>query len=329
MIRFSLFALAFILLQACSAPQQQPAYKDTFSSALATPPWYDAAQMDTVKVLSWNVEHFVDDFDNPYIGNRREDERGGNMEERRQLLAQAIKSINADIVVFQEFESDSYAQQLAEEYWPELGYQVFAGHESNDWYMNVVIMSRIPLGMFYSFATSNTPIVGQKDDEGNPESQTFINNRMWSVDVMVNPEYEFNLTGVHLKAGRGERNQEWRRGQINVLRAHYNRLTHLNPEVNLLAVGDFNAVPDSPEFMTFLGEDTETVQFVDRLKNTQVYSHPADSAFWRIDHILPNTNMNREVIPESVKPVYVFSPDTMERIADHLPMIVHIIPADR
>jgi endonuclease/exonuclease/phosphatase family metal-dependent hydrolase len=320
--------LTTLLLSNCTIQKQDWDDSGNYTESLATPAWYNPANFDTVKVLSWNVEHFVDDLDNPYVDNGRENNPPDNMPERRKLFAEIIKKADADVVVLQEFESDSYAQKLAEESFPEMGYKVFAGHESNDWYMNVVVMSRIPLGLFHSYATSNTPIIDHTDDEGNPASQALTNNRMWTTEVVVNSDYQFSLSGVHLKAGRGERNENWRLGQINLLRSHYKQLLRLNPDQNILTVGDFNSTPDSDEFQAFLGAGTE-VEFLDPLAGTNVFSHPADSAFWRIDHILPNTNMSAEIIRDTVLVNYFFSPDSMEIAADHLPMSVEIIARDQ
>jgi endonuclease/exonuclease/phosphatase family metal-dependent hydrolase len=323
-MRLLTFVITLLVFSNCNAQQPKQSNTGNYAQSLATPLWYNAADFDTVKVLSWNVEHFVDDIDNPYIDNNRENNPPENMPERRKLFTEIIKKADADVVVLQEFESDSYAMKLAAEYFPEMGYQIFAGHESNDWYMNVVVMSRIPLGLFHSYATSNTPIIGQTDDEGNPASQTFINNRMWTTEVLVSPDYQFSLTGVHLKAGRGERNKNWRLGQINLLRSHYKQLLSLNPDQNILAVGDFNSTPESNEFQAFLGTGTD-VEFNDPLAGSNVFSHPADSAFWRIDHILPNANMQPEIVGDTVLVNYFFSPDSMEMAADHLPMSVEIV----
>ncbi len=246
MRNFTLFLL--LVFVTCTQPSPNP-NDNTTKSDLAWPSWY--SPLDTVRVLSWNVEHFVDDFDNPYINNRRENEPSENMAERRKRLAEIIKMIDADIIVFQEFESSTYAKTLADEYFPKLGYQVYGGLESDDWYMNVVLLSRVPLGTFYSYANSNSPIIDHLNDDGTDASQTFINNRMWSVDVLVNENYDFNLTGVHLKAGRGERNENWRLGMINVLRNQFTKFMQLDHDQNLLVVGDFNATPDSWEFQSF------------------------------------------------------------------------------
>lgn len=322
-LSFTLFLLlAFI---GCTQTEQNPDNNTTIS-VLSWPDWY--TPKDTIRVMAWNAEHFVDDFDNPYINNRREDNPPANMEDRRKQLAEVLKLANADIVVFEEFESSSYLKILADEYFPELGYQVFGGLESDDWYMNVVVMSRVPLGTFYSYANSLTPVVGQTNEDGTPASQSLVNNRMWSVDVLVNDHYDFNLTGVHLKAGRGERNAAWRTGMMNLLRDQFSKFMQLDHDQNLLVVGDFNATPDSPEFQAFLGDSTD-LRFIDPLAGTGVLSHPADSVFWRIDHIIPNEFMLTEIVPNSVTPFTPFSPDSMAYIADHLPMLVDIVASEQ
>lgn len=321
---FLFICLIGLLCLSCRS-EQRPS---TTRSALSTPSWYKQAITDTLTILSWNTEHFVDDHDDPYINNDRENSPPDNMPERRKHLAEVLKRADADIVVFQEFESSSYAKLLAAEYFPELGYQVFGGMESDDWYMNVVVMSRVPLGTFYSYAVSHTPIPGEIDENGDVAGQSFLNNRMWSVDVLVNEHYNLNLTGVHMKAGRGDRNMNWRKAMYQLLREQLGQFTTLNPDRNLLVVGDFNSTPDSPEFEFFLGRDTD-LTFIDPLAGTGIFSHPADSAFWRIDHIIPNASMADEIVPGSVQIFTPFSPDSMAFIADHLPMMVKIVPVEK
>ena len=77
---------------------------------------------DTLSILSWNVEHFVDGFDNPYTDNNRENNPSDQMGNKEELLA-AIKKVNPDIVVLQEFESSEYIRAIAKRHFPDLGYQ--------------------------------------------------------------------------------------------------------------------------------------------------------------------------------------------------------------
>ncbi len=282
---------------------------------------------DTLTVLSWNVEHFIDAHDNPYIGNERED-AGSQMKERIPLFLQALRQANADVVVLQEFESVQFLHQLAKDSLADMGYAFFADHESIDWYMNVVVMSRVPLGIVYGYGavTTASRYTDEKTNEEKYETQSHLNTRMWSVDVLVNEEYSFMLTGVHLKAGRGPRNEAMRIGQIEFLKGQFERFAAENPNVNLLVVGDMNSVPGSKEIGTLL-DGGSPVTFVDNLADN-VHTHPAGKPERRLDYILPNVNMQHELIAGSLQPVYFFDPATQESIADHLPLMAAFLTRD-
>ncbi|WP_340103904.1 endonuclease/exonuclease/phosphatase family protein [Rhodohalobacter sp. 8-1] len=292
---------------------------------IATPSWYDHTEYDTVSVVTWNVEHFVDEYDNPYIDNDRENSPEDDLAERRKLLAEALIDLDADIVVFQEIESAAYVESIAEEYLAEMGYRYFTSRESNDWYMNVVVMSRIPLGILYSYANPYTYIVGEEDDDGGPSIQNLTNNRMLSVDVHVNPNYRFLLSGLHLKAGRGDRNAGWRIGQINLLREHYGRISSINHDARILVTGDLNTIPGDPEFEQLLGNEESRVQFIDPLADVQSYTHTADDPQRQLDHILPNRPMMQDLVPGSATIPMPFDAETMRFISDHLPVMAKFV----
>jgi endonuclease/exonuclease/phosphatase family metal-dependent hydrolase len=189
------------------------------------------------------------------------------------------------------------------------------------------MMSRIPLGVFHSYGFANTPIPGQTNEEGNPASQTFINNRMWTADLLVNADYQFTLSGAHLKAGRGPRNEAWRRGQIQLLRANLSQLMRSDPDKNMLVMGDLNMTPKTDEFSLLLGD--RPPYFSDPLKGTGSFSHPSDSLFWRIDHILPNRQMQGELVPGSTRVARPLPMDQMIQLSDHLPIISTFLPQDQ
>ncbi|MEM1406106.1 MAG: endonuclease/exonuclease/phosphatase family protein [Bacteroidota bacterium] len=299
-----------------------------FKKGIVTPVGYEDTTGDTIKILSWNVEHFIDSHDDPYVQNNREN-NGEKMEGRVSLLIQALRKADADIVVLQEFEHVQFIQQLAADSLSDMKYQFFADSKSINWYMNVVVMSRVPLGIIYGYGSVTTPVsyVDEESDEERYETQNRINTRMWSVDVLVNDQYSFLLTGVHLKAGRGARNEAMRLGQIQFLKGQFDRFTKEDPEKNILIVGDFNATPDSKEFQ-FMLDGNSPVKFIDNVEDS-VFSHPADSPRWRIDHILPNQNMQSELVKNTLKVTYFFDKETQRKLADHLPLVASFITRDK
>ncbi len=282
---------------------------------------------ETVKILSWNVEHFVDQLDNPYVNNNREDNPKEQMEGKEELLAKALQKVDADIVVLQEFESSEYLRSIAEKYFPELGYLFFVGNESDGWYMNVVVMSKVPLGTLYSYGSLYTPVPGIVNEAGVEETQVNLNTRMLSIDVFPNEEYTFNLTAVHLKAGRGERNEHMRIGQINFLKGQFSRFLREDKRVNLVMMGDFNSLQGSKEMQALLA-GKRGAKFLDPLPE-HVLTHPSNGPSQRLDYMIFNANMIKELLPASMTVNYILSQEEMIEISDHLPVIGTIHTKDK
>jgi len=147
---------------------------------------------------------------------------------------------------------------------------------------------------------------------------------MLSVDVLVNPEYSFLLTGLHLKAGRGERNENWRIGQIDLLRDHFEYLEAVHPEMRFLIAGDLNILPGDREFLHLLGDD-ESPLFTDPLADIESFTHTADNPVRQLDHLLPSRQMMDDLVPGSAEVLFPFNPDTMRIISDHLPVIARFV----
>ncbi|MEM6845937.1 MAG: endonuclease/exonuclease/phosphatase family protein [Bacteroidota bacterium] len=322
-----LFTLAVIasLLYRCTqksylASDQAQSVTSLPNSVIATPEDYIYPDDSIFRVLSWNVEHFVDPYDNPYIDNKRENVPPQNMPQRVHLLVEALRKADADIVVLQEFEGANYLKKLAYDSLNDMNYRFFADIPSHGWYMNVVLMSRFPLGLITGYGAATTPLPDYTTEDGGYETQNNINTRMWSIDVFPQEDYAFSLTGVHLKAGGGARNIAMRKGQINLLVAQFNRWLAEDPARNMLVAGDFNAFLGSEEIALFTDNASLKNPFLD-LIDPAVFSHPSDAPTRRLDYMLVNQNMAHEVVPGTVEVKYFFPPDSMRMISDHLPTV--------
>ncbi len=287
------------------------------------PVGYVFPQKDTLSILTWNVEHFVDDYDNPYIANKMEDSPK-DVAKRIDILANMLRQINADVVVFEEFESRNLAMKIAKEKLSDLGYRFFGGNESHDWYMNIVIMSKLPLGITYGYGNVYANIENFKDSLGRQETQNNVNTRMLTTEIRAKNDFKFYLTGLHLKAGRNKRDTAVRAGQMKVLQTQANRFLQIDKKANMLIVGDFNATPESWEFKQLLNGD-KNVQFIDALANTNVFSHPSEKPSWRIDHMLMNKNMAKYLIPNGVKVAENLDKEKLKEVSDHLPMVAKFL----
>ncbi|MFT5543443.1 MAG: endonuclease/exonuclease/phosphatase family metal-dependent hydrolase [Glaciecola sp.] len=292
-----------------------------------TPVDYQYSNKESFKIISWNVEHFVDAHDDPYVDNRREN-APTHMQNKRADLVTSLKMANADIVVLQEFESAKLLREIASNDLADMGYEFFADAPSQTWYMNVVIMSRVPLGVMYSYGNLHTPLVNWTDDEGNSASQNRLNTRTWAIDVYPSAEYSFVLGAVHLKAGRGERDVAMRLGQIKMLKAQFERFLHEDPERNILLVGDFNALPNTIELNTILQGSNAGNRFIDPLEDN-VYTHTALSPERRLDYAVMNENMHPELVPNTAKPIAFFEPKRQDELADHLPVVIEFYTKDK
>jgi len=304
-----------------ASPESEDKNIYNLREAQVKPEGYDYSDQKTFKVLSWNVEHFVDSYDDPYINTNRENNPNADLDKKLSYLVEGLKTANADLVILQEFESTKYLRQIAKDSLPELGYTYVAGAPSDDWYMNVVVMSKFPLGVLYSYGNVTTPALDYVDENGNKETQNHLNTRMWSLEVFPAEDYDFILTGLHLKAGRGERNKAIRLGQINFLKQRFQRFIELNPSQNLLITGDLNSTLESDEISALKDGNNKAFTFYDPLPVDQM-THSVKNPERRLDYTLFNGNMQNEYVQHSAQVPTLLEDEKLEVMSDHLPLII-------
>jgi endonuclease/exonuclease/phosphatase family metal-dependent hydrolase len=327
--RPALLLVAALLLGACG----DPAVPDP-TAGMARPPGYAFPPDDTVRVATWNLEHFVDGHDNPYIDAGREDAPDSAMSGRVDRAVRGLRALNADLVVLQEAESEAFLRRLVDERLDDLSYAFATSVESPTWYMNVVLLSRYPLGVVRSYADVVTPIVGQRTDEGAPAAQSLTNHRLWMADVRVGPQQVWTVVGAHLKAGRAPEDQGWRVGQIRFLHAELARLLADRPEAPVLVAGDLNARADSPELRLLLNDparpapdslvgapEVRRARFTDPLAGRPSFPHPADAPARQLDYLLPNQALRPALVDGSARVARPLPPDSMAATSDHLPVV--------
>jgi len=281
---------------------------------------------DTLRIATWNVEHLVDSIDDPYVNNGIENSAEIKVV-KMQLLARGLATMNADVVVLQEAESANAVQALRDIYFPELGYYYISDARSRNWYQNVVIMSKLPLGEITSYGNVHTPVAFTENGQEKFQSQDYINTRMWSCEVLVNEGYFINITGLHLKAGRKDRDKAMRLGQIRFLKTALAAKMVANMNTKIMVLGDLNSLSDSEEISTLLNFGPTGVRLFDPLPST-VFTHPANEPSRRLDYILFNKNLAADVVPGSTQVGQFFSPEQMRTISDHLPLQIDIICGD-
>ena len=320
----------FLVLCLVSGCASDPAPSPT--AGMALPPDYDYPDTDTVRVATWNLEHFVDTHDNPYIDAAPENAPSAGMDDRVRRAARALQRLDADLVVLQEAESEAFLQHLSENHLGDMGYRFATSVESPTWYMNVVLLSRYPLGVVRDYADVVTPIRGQTDG-GEPAAQSLTNHRLWTTDVRISPNQVWTLAGAHLKAGRSAEDRGWRVGQIEFLHAEMARLMETHPTAKVLVAGDLNSLANSPELRLLLNDperpapdslrDTAVprrMQFVDPLSDRSTPTHPSEAPTRQLDYLLPSTTLTDRLIDGSTQVARPLPPDSMAATSDHLPV---------
>ena len=111
-----------------------------------------------IKLMAWNLEHFVDPFDDPYIQSQKEDDPEPKSDATLRLLTEALKRVNPDVLVVSEVESDRALKLYLDSYIPKNEYAYYACAPAKEWYQNVVIASKLPIGEF-----ARVKIIGHTD----------------------------------------------------------------------------------------------------------------------------------------------------------------------
>ncbi|MDX2177559.1 MAG: endonuclease/exonuclease/phosphatase family protein [Candidatus Sumerlaeia bacterium] len=267
-----------------------------------------------LRLAFWNMEHFVDANDDPYVDSDLENTTGRDDAELAKM-AEVISELNADILVASEIEGEAWGRDYALRHLPELGYTRIVGARDESWYQNIVVFSRVPLG----------PIVTLKAAEstdGKGGNQFFLNGRMMIVEVRPSEDYTFLLGCVHLKAGAKDEDRATRTGQIELLKREAARYLKVTPGGNFLVFGDMNFAPENPEFQAI----TKTgFPFVNPFEEWGFPpTHPAEYPTRHIDSIYVNEAMAPEIVPASAAVAKPFELFEMSKMSDHLPIVVTI-----
>jgi hypothetical protein len=125
MTRFFVFLLCSAFA-GCSCQAQVYRQAAPVHPGAVFPADYQSTLGDSLVILSWNLENFVDGHDDPYVANGREN-RGEVDAAKVEAIKEVLLFADVDVLAFQETESADWVEQLCEEHWPELGYLYFGG----------------------------------------------------------------------------------------------------------------------------------------------------------------------------------------------------------
>ncbi|TMQ01789.1 MAG: hypothetical protein E6L09_01945 [Verrucomicrobia bacterium] len=280
-------------------------------------------------VATYNLENYLDES----TGHRP-----AKPEAARVKIREGIRALRPDVLAIQEMGGTNALLELRESLGREgLDYpwwEHVAGFDTN---IHLALLSRLP-------------IIGRRPHT----NEGFLLHGRWfhvsrgfaEVDVQPNAEYRFTLIGAHLKSRREvlEADQaELREQEAMVLRRIIDARLKANPDVNLIVLGDFNDLKDSPTMKMVIGHgkdallDTRPAELHDKATIalegraapraiTWTYFYAKDDTYSRIDYILLSAGMAREWQPDGT---YVLALPSWGLASDHRPVLAAFVAQDR
>ena len=246
-------------------------------------------------------------------------------EKEIEVLVRIIKEINPDILGVCEMGSPQrFADFKKRLETAQLGYvdsEYVAGPDED---RHLALVSRFPI------RARNSQVDVGFELNGKPEK---VRRGFLDVTVEVTPEYRLRLVGVHLKSKLAVPEGEAliRRHEAQKLRQHLEQIITSDPEVNLVAYGDFNDTKNEPIFQEITGV-RGTANYMadlwakDRLGDRWTHYWATADLYSRIDYLFVSPALFREVVkPKST----VYRSNDWLQASDHRPIFATITAVNK
>jgi len=284
------------------------------------------------RLASYNMLNLFDHVDDPALGGENEDITQATPAERCTALAEAIRRLDADILVLQEIESREALTWFRDTYLKGLGYDHLESFDAE--YARGVeqsVLSRFPL--------KDARLLDKPSGDG------FRYQRIPIRATAVLPGgYELVVIGIHHKAGGDAFNDQREAEAARIIAAVKAELA-ANPARNLAVVGDFNATAtkearkmydragllNAYDWRPWIEGKVTADQIRDRF-----ITHESGRA---IDFILVSDGLANELVPDSFFVLSTLHPGDAYNwrtdkapsghASDHYPVAVDLIPTER
>lgn len=283
----------------------------------------------TFRVASYNIENYL----HTAAGSRPEKSAAGKAK-----IRECIRALNADVIAFQEMGGTNALFELRDSlkaegldfpYWEHV-----TGWDTN---IHVALLSRFPIVARRSH-TNDTFLLGGRRFQ--------INRGFIEVDIRVNPRYTFTLFNAHFKSRRPvpyADQADLREQEALLLREKIDARLKINPNANIIVLGDFNDVRDSRSTRALLGSernqlfDTRPAERngddqpnpnprYEPRRVTWTYHYGKEDTYSRIDYILVNPGMKREWLREET---HVLTMPNWGVASDHRPIVAGFVAEER
>ena len=311
----------------------------------------------TLRLASYNMLNLFDHADDPALSGEWDDMTLAVTEDRAKGLADAIKRLDADILVLEEVESKEAVEWFRDTYLKGLGYDHVASLDAG-YYRGVEqsVLSRFPLRdarVFLDTKLDAKPAEKPTESESGsqaPNDPTKFQRSPLAVNVIMPNNYTLTLYAIHHKAG-GKAFDDHRAAEAKKI-IELAAKDMKTPGRNVVLLGDFNATPNSDvrklyQSAKFVnGYDFRNAEDVARQKqklsnedrdtlNEKYTTHESERP---IDYILMSTSFAEEAVPGSFFVLQTLypgdaydwktDPHPAGYASDHRPIAIDFTPRD-
>ena len=311
-------------LNSCNARRVAPCIALLLLAASWRGAYAAATVPPEIVVASYNLENYLGEASPEETAHRRARPKS---EKAMNAVVRIIKEIHPDVLGVCEMgspeEFEAFKSRLAAE---GLGFVESEYVKGPDPDRHLALLSRFPI-----VARHSLPEVSYEMN-GVPEK---VKRGFLDVTIRINPDYNLRMVGVHLKSKlvtvSDPSEALMRRHEADLLRRHLDEIMAAEPDVNLLAYGDFNETRNQPAIQEIIGPRGSPGFMADLPAKdsggdrwTQ-YWRPED-LYSRIDYFLASRGLIHEIVSEKTR---IYRSDDWNDASDHRPIYTSIIPVNR
>jgi endonuclease/exonuclease/phosphatase family metal-dependent hydrolase len=285
-------------------------------------PWSPACSADkTFTIATYNVENYL---------HRKKGTRPAKAPEAKAVIRRCLLAMNADVIALQEMGAPIallelrdalQAEGLAYPYWEHV-----TGWDTN---IHLALLSRFPISARRPHTNDSFLLQGRRFQ---------VSRGFAEVDIRVGADYSFTLLTAHLKSRRPvpyADEAEFRQQEASLLREKINDRLALDPNANIVVLGDFNDTQDSRPVRTILGRgrrrliDTRPAEkngdthpnrnprYAPR-RITWTHYYGKEDSYSRVDYLMLSPGMAREWVKNET---YVLASANWGTGSDHRPLL--------
>jgi endonuclease/exonuclease/phosphatase family metal-dependent hydrolase len=315
----------------------------------------------SIRITTFNIENLFDDVDDPKISGSIDDADMTKPVEHRKAAAEAIIRSKADVVALQEIESKEALEWFMKQHLADAGFAHVASLDAGDGRgIEQSVISKFPIVETRNFkgmklggrqpdVWGDGPGAEVNENAGKPfeftRSPLLVTIEVPSDRISellakagktdpVKSSYKVTLLNVHLKSGRHFDLQ--RAAEVRGVLSIIETLKKETPGINVLVLGDFNAVLTADSLKQFPPAGVRTIFETRAPRDEKTVTHSSGRC---IDHIWYTSNMEKELVMTSRHVLglptraegadWRTTPAPAGYSSDHFPVSIDVMPVEK